>query len=349
MPKVFLFGYYGFGNLGDELLCAYYISLIRDYFPNIKLFVLKSAVQQREAHDYAVLNRWNLWEIKRLMSPGDLLIGGGGSILQDRTSKRSLLYYLTLLRMARRRGVEIILAGQGIGPLSSWGQRVAAPVLKQTLAIGCRDQASYTLLQEMGVVKSRLYVGVDPLWDFPLNSVLPGKPDAKPAIGYIWRSGESRAKQSFLTTLASRYRPVKLLVLSSADEAGGQEVAAKIGSPPPQYIRDLAVFTECATELVMVISERLHGLVLAARCGLPGIGISADPKVSAFCQQMAWPCWSWADPNLAEGVITAIEQNLVDPMANCQRVRSQAAIMEQKGEEDRRWILQQLQQNQSRQ
>ena len=348
MPNVFLFGYYGFGNLGDELLSAYYISLIRDHFPGVKLYVLKSAVQQRESRDYTVLNRWNWWKLKRLMAPGDLLLGGGGSILQDLTSKRSLLYYLTLLEIARRRGVEIILAGQGIGPLSSWGQRVAAPALKQTLAIGCRDQASYTLLQEMGVAQPRLYVGVDPLWDYPLSGVKAGKPDTKPAIGYIWRPGESRAKESFVTTLASRYSPIKLLVLSPADQEKGQELAVKIGSPPPQYIKDLAAFAECAAELVMVISERLHGLVLGARYGLPGIGLSADPKVSAFCQQMAWPCWPWGAPHLAVGVMTAIEKNLVDPTANRQRVRSQAALMAQKGAEDRRWILQQLQQILSR-
>ncbi|HBR34595.1 MAG TPA: hypothetical protein DD734_08170 [Firmicutes bacterium] len=345
MPKVFLFGYYGFGNLGDELLSAYYISLIRDHFPGVKLFVLKSTAQQRESRDYTVLNRWNLWKLQRLMAPGDLLLGGGGSIFQDRSSKRSLLYYLTLLQIPRSRGAEIILAGQGIGPLSSWGRRVAGPVLNQTLAIGCRDQASCNALQEMGVVNPRFYVGVDPLWDFPMDSrVSAGKRSAKPTIGYIWRPGESRAKQSFLMTLASRYGPIKLLVFSPADRQSGEEVAAKIGSPPPQYIKDLTAFGELTMGLTMVISERLHGLVLAARYGLPGIGLSADPKVSAFCHQMTWPCWAWNAPNLAAGVMAAIEDHLVDPTVNYQKVRRQAAIMEQKGEEDRRWLLHQLQQ-----
>src|SRR5690606_24232485 len=119
MPKVFLYGYYGFGNLGDELLCAYYTQIFRQYFPGFELVVLTGnkhqSAQDGEA-PYTVANRWNLWRLGRMMAPGDLLVGGGGSIFQDVTSKRSLLYYLSLLRMGHRRGVAIILTGQGIGP-----------------------------------------------------------------------------------------------------------------------------------------------------------------------------------------------------------------------------------------
>jgi polysaccharide pyruvyl transferase WcaK-like protein len=40
----------------------------------------------------------------------------------------------------------------------------------------------------------------------------------------------------------------------------------------------------------VVVSYRLHGLILAAAYGVPGLGVAYDPKVSAFCTEMGLPC-----------------------------------------------------------
>ena len=47
----------------------------------------------------------------------DLLLSGGGSLLQDITSKRSLLYYLFILALGLLLKKKVMLFGQGIGPI----------------------------------------------------------------------------------------------------------------------------------------------------------------------------------------------------------------------------------------
>ncbi|WP_436570579.1 polysaccharide pyruvyl transferase family protein, partial [Klebsiella pneumoniae] len=47
----------------------------------------------------------------------DLLLSGGGSLLQDTTSLRSLLYYLWVQRVAWRARKPVMYYAQGLGPL----------------------------------------------------------------------------------------------------------------------------------------------------------------------------------------------------------------------------------------
>ena len=48
---------------------------------------------------------------------------GGGSLLQDVTSVRSVWYYTSLLRLAQKQGVPTIVLAQGLGPACApgWG------------------------------------------------------------------------------------------------------------------------------------------------------------------------------------------------------------------------------------
>lgn len=349
MPRIFLFGYYGFGNLGDELLCNYYVRIFHRYFPGFELVVLtqnKHLKAEDGSVPFTVANRWNLWRLGRMMAPGDLLVGGGGSIFQDVTSKRSLLYYLALLRLAHWRGVAIILAGQGIGPLSAWGWKVARSGLNLAAAIGCRDQRSLLTLAAMEVDTPQLYLGVDPLWDYPFPP--PRSADVtprqrKPVIGYILRAEENREKRHLLKTLTSLFGNLQLITLSLADEPEAHRLADKLGLAAPWCIRDPDAFFALSGELTVVLSERLHGLLLAARGRIPGIGLGADPKLHAFCHQMAWTCWTWEDPSFLMGVCTVIKKIIADPVSAGEKVRRQAALMEQKGEEDRQWFINQVQ------
>ncbi|MFR6187275.1 MAG: polysaccharide pyruvyl transferase family protein [Lawsonibacter sp.] len=54
----------------------------------------------------------------------DALLSGGGSLLQDRTSTRSLLYYLSIIqRCAELLGKPVMLYANGIGPVQKPSNR----------------------------------------------------------------------------------------------------------------------------------------------------------------------------------------------------------------------------------
>ena len=103
-----------FGNLGDELMARYFLSQIREAFPETGLLLLTGTPGHSRSSGKNGSPRWNLPHLAKLLQPGDLLVGGGGSIFQDATSKRSLLYYLSLLSLADRRKARVMLFGQKV-------------------------------------------------------------------------------------------------------------------------------------------------------------------------------------------------------------------------------------------
>ena len=52
------------------------------------------------------------------LSKCDILVSGGGSLLQDATSVKSLFYYLWVIFMAQFYKKQVLIFAQGIGPHS---------------------------------------------------------------------------------------------------------------------------------------------------------------------------------------------------------------------------------------
>ncbi len=345
MKKVFLFGYYGFGNLGDELLCKYYTKLLSDNFSGLKIIILtgKQICWETKLGSITV-SRWNLWQLGKIIAPGDLLLGGGGSIFQDATSKRSLFYYLALLALAHRCGAEIILVGQGFGPLSPLGKKLARPILDLTRIISCRDPKSLADIKMMGVTKPLMHLEVDPLWDLEFS----GRPLAKknkgkqPVLGFFFRKGDLNRKQKLFAGLYRRSVEIKLITLFPDDFFAAKKFAQETGISPPLLIKELDDLSIVFPEISFVIGEKLHGLLLAAKCGIPGIGLSNDPKIEAFCQQMEWPCFSWKERYLEKQIIGAVEELLSDINLTYQHLLRKSDELVTKSREERDWFLQQI-------
>lgn len=104
---IIISGYYGFKNMGDDSLLKSMIDGIRAQRPDVKITVLSNSPKlTAESCRVRAINRFNLPKIAREMRSAKLLISGGGSLLQDGTSKKSLFYYVTIMRMAKRAGAQ---------------------------------------------------------------------------------------------------------------------------------------------------------------------------------------------------------------------------------------------------
>lgn len=126
-PLLLLAGYYGYDNLGDEVLCKAAVRVLQQHTPSAHIILLSgSAVKSRLLTGCAALWRYRFWTISHLLSRADALVFGGGNILQNQTSDRSLSYYVWLLRAAKRAGARRILLSNGIGPL--FGKRAIRSV-----------------------------------------------------------------------------------------------------------------------------------------------------------------------------------------------------------------------------
>ena len=92
MNKIVISGYYGFANAGDEAMLAAIVKALRSTENSVKLTVISGNPQITAAkYGVASIHRFNPLEIFLSLRSCDLLLSGGGSLLQDVTSKRSLL------------------------------------------------------------------------------------------------------------------------------------------------------------------------------------------------------------------------------------------------------------------
>jgi polysaccharide pyruvyl transferase WcaK-like protein len=97
-------GYYGFGNVGDEAILAGLLQGFRELAPEATLTVLSGDPAATEAEHGVPAWPRGVRHAASAIRQADLLVSGGGGLLQDATSWRSPLYYLWVLQMARKRG-----------------------------------------------------------------------------------------------------------------------------------------------------------------------------------------------------------------------------------------------------
>ena len=350
MSKILISGYYGFANAGDEAMLTAIIKSLRSHDPKVALTVI-SGHPQVTAVQYKVnsLHRFNFWRIFRELGRCDLLLSGGGSLLQDVTSKRSLLYYLAVLGLGLFLKKKVMLYAHGIGPINSrFLQRLTKSICSRADLITVRDQDSLYELRRIGIPDSKVRLTADAVLTLPQES---------PEAGH--RLLENHGVECGKTLIAVSVRKWGeddryLLELAKAADALVEREHAHIVLLPLQYPVDLepcrrlqqfmvhsgqstvlasAWNTEEFLSLMgnfdLLIGMRLHALVFAAVMELPFVAVSYDPKIDGFVKETAGISAGRVESLQAEGVIRAAQKAL-DNSGGCQgkldRLREKAML-----------------------
>ncbi len=307
--RIAISGYYGFGNAGDEAVLAATISELQRRLPQAELVVLSGDPQATsDLHRVDARPRWPLPVLTSTIRSADLLLSGGGSLLQNETSWASLGYYLLTLGIARRWRVPSVIHAQGLGPLNGpLAKTLVTRALMQARAITLRDEASLALARRLGVAEERLTLTADPAFllepvgDAEVSAILAGAgvEPGEPLVGIVVR--EWRGAREALGPLAKIAR------------TAAEEWNARVVMLPFQLPDDLEVSHELAAlapgsalvaqelhprallgligQLDLLVSMRLHALIFAVARAVPGVGLSYDPKVAALCEA-AGQCWA---------------------------------------------------------
>lgn len=281
MPlKVASLGYVGFGNLGDEAVLAGVRSALAGQAPfrDAQWTVLSADPgSTRRLHPEVVpVSRWSWRESAAALRGTDLFILGGGSLFQDATSVRSVLWYAAMAWIARRRSKRVLWWGQGIGPLgSSVSRKVVAASASRADALTVRDSESARLLKDCGFSGS-IELVADPA--FLLTPPTPRR-DRRGTLAALrrWRGMVPEIPMTSLPGPAlglPMHVPVdeKLVPgLPDLDWSGSDkpwsEVLKRLGSAE------------------LVIAGRLHAAILATVCATPFLALSYDPKVDALARR----------------------------------------------------------------
>ena len=331
-------GSYGLGNAGDESILKAILQEVRTVAPAEEITVLsRNPEETKLCHGVRSLHMFDLPAIYRLMGRTKLYINGGGSLIQDVTSRRSLWYYLFTLRMAKRRGCKVLMYGCGIGPVKH-PKDIA--LTRKTLngcvdAITLREDSSLKELQRFGVTNPEIVLASDPALtlqraaeaDIDRMMAQNGLTPHGSYLGICLRDWPGFAEKAPVFAAAVRYArsehgltPVFFSINHRSDGAAADQVARCLEETPCILRQPLS--TELTLGLMSrmqaVISMRLHGLIFAAGQGVSLVGVVYDPKVSAFLSYMGQELYEDLSRLSTESLCAKLDQALAlgaDPTA----------------------------------
>ena len=118
MRKILLSGYYGYNNAGDEAILKSIIQNIKSIDNTANITVLSDNIEfTKSKYGINAVKRFNVIHIIKSLLSCDILISGGGTLFQDKTSTRSLIYYTSIINLAKFFGKKVMIYANGIGPL----------------------------------------------------------------------------------------------------------------------------------------------------------------------------------------------------------------------------------------
>jgi len=296
-----IFGYYGNGNLGDETNLRELVAWLQTQTKITAITAIShNPFGTSQNLKISAIGKFDWLAIWQKIRNAKLLIGGGGSLFQDRTSLRSLLYYSTILLWAKLFKVQICLYGQGIGPIETkLGRIFGGWVLSQADLITVRDRLSIITLAELKALRPKVYLTAEPLLALPsvaegmITQAWKGKiqlPGLK--VGLIARELATFTRRDWydLLALLARDPQIRLyLIMGVEQKAELDHALAGAGVSVLNAGGSWEQFQAVLGGLDLVVSARLHGLVAAVNQGIPCYGLAIDPKLEGFCLQLGVP------------------------------------------------------------
>jgi polysaccharide pyruvyl transferase CsaB len=155
--QFFIFGYYGWKNVGDDALLYALLEELQTADPEAKFAILSPIPVTIPPQ---VENRTTLVKLSPLAVAGAILkssafVIGGGTHITDYGNKRRALKILSrifaLALYSKLLGKKVYLINNGVGPFStSWGRLLSRMIFSLVDFISVRDKASYGILKSFG-------------------------------------------------------------------------------------------------------------------------------------------------------------------------------------------------------
>jgi polysaccharide pyruvyl transferase CsaB len=304
--SILISGYYGFDNSGDDAILKAIVKDIKDHNEEIDIKVLsKSPIKTENAYNVKAVNRFEFKQVYKAMKSSKLFISGGGSLLQDITSTRSLLYYLATIKLARLFNKPVMVYANGIGPIEKKLNRfLTRRILNGVNLITLRDKDSEEFIKNLGVKNKNIMVTADPVFTL--------EPASKSKIQEIFEKENIPKDKKFIGISIRKWKNTENLVNIMAEAISYMidKYGVNIILIPMHYPEDLDISLEINSmvnkegsyvikerygveeimgiikELEIIVAMRLHSLIYAATQEIPMVGLSYDPKVDGILRSL---------------------------------------------------------------
>jgi polysaccharide pyruvyl transferase CsaB len=317
---VFIAGYYGFENAGDEAILQSMVEHLRALRPGLDITVA-SGNPKATSTRYGVRGvPWNdIGAIRNAVEQARLVLVGGGGLFHDYwgvdpdsflTNRHwGPVYYAAPAVLAMLHEKPLMLYAVGVGPLLSEHARgFTRAACDAANLVTVRDAASKDLLESIGVAGDKVAVTADPAFAFApdggaaVRSLPPEGVLAQPLAGVSLRHWAIGAYPDFWQ------REVAAALDAFLETSGGSVLFLPFQTSAGERENDLAVIervrssmrAKTATRILpdsspealyaatgacdVVLGMRLHSLVFAFLNRRPFVALSYDPKVAEFAR-----------------------------------------------------------------
>ncbi|MDR1101809.1 MAG: polysaccharide pyruvyl transferase CsaB [Clostridiales bacterium] len=353
---VIISGYYGYRNIGDDcLLSAIFASLDASGLPMDITVLSRNPQETQKLCGARSISRFNILKIIRAMKKGKgnrLLISGGGSILQDITSTKSILYYLFIISLAKWLKMRVFVYANGIGPINLPKNRQRTKrVLSKADAITLREMRSLKELEIMGVECGDMRVTADPAFSLVAcgneraEQILAAEgvaPEEKYFIVAVrpWTASDVDFVDKIVSVCQGcrekyGFAPLFLVMQPCKDRRISRDICGKVsGGKIINGNYDVSEILGIVSKAEFVVGMRLHSIVYAAAQSVPFIGIAYDPKINAVAAEFSEALLHDVGALNSENLLQDIDYIIENRDKISKKLAADAAEMRSKTNED---------------
>ena len=288
--KVLVSGYIGFNNFGDEAI-FYCLSRHLKALGFEVCAICNKTEEIKAKYNVDVCYYKNLFEIIKNIFNTNILISGGGSLLQNKTSNFSLYYYLFIIFLSKIFFKKVIIFAQGIEQIKGkLNKFVLKNILKKADYISVRDINSYNLLKKNNINST--------LVSDPVYSIIQDTDIEKEKSGLIVQLRSFKGiDENFLNNLAEtislNYSKENIQILSLQDEYD-KEVCLKFLEKlknlniKAEFIpqKDIQTTINIINKAKYMISARLHGIIVSQGLNTKTFALIYDDKVRTIAEEL---------------------------------------------------------------
>jgi polysaccharide pyruvyl transferase CsaB len=148
MKHIALWGYYGFGNVGDEAL----LSNILPHLKNVKVHLFSGDQPSVKQKGNVLLENRSPSNLFNVVRSCDAFVLGPGGLLHERPNVKSTWYHLAGLFLAKTMNIPHIAVSQQIGPFSrKMTKKLVRLGLSKSSFLSVRDKKSYDEATTLGL------------------------------------------------------------------------------------------------------------------------------------------------------------------------------------------------------
>lgn len=358
MINLLIAGYHGFGNCGDEAILKAMTTNIRSLAKDVDITALSHNPEFTKT-EYGIksVRRFNVFQVLSAIRRSDIILSGGGTLLQNGTSTRSLIYYLSIIKLAKLFRKRVMLYANGIGPVTGrLNQKLVRLVINTVDVITLREKLSEADLRSIGVSNPNVTVTADAA--FKLKSISDEKAEELLINEGFEDRGNLRIGVSVRAWSKAKFGEDYISKLAKACD-NIADTGKEIIFIPMQFPSDIAVSKKVASMMKnksyvltkrytpaemlgivgrvdAMVSMRLHTLIFAAVKNIPMVGIIYDPKIEYYLKELDMPeGGDVRKEKLDSDKITSITLDIFENMNKYKNVlKSKADIMTKKADEN---------------